>query len=194
MDLSVNPKMAEALLEKMTEFCCGLAERAAAAGADVLIVGDDVAGQHGMLISVEMWRKFIKPRLKRIIRTAKEQKPDIFIDYHCCGNCMDIIPELIKVGVDVLNPVQPESVDIARVKREFGDDLSFRGGVGTQSVMPFGSPQDVKHAVKNTIKVLGEYGGFLIAPSHVVEPDVPWENLMAFTEAVDEYGEYGQAA
>jgi uroporphyrinogen decarboxylase len=97
---------------------------------------------------------------------------------------------LIDIGVDILNPIQPETMDIAVIKRKFGENLSFWGGIGVQSTLPFGSPRDVDLAVKTLIEQAGEKGGLLVAPSHVVEQDVPWENISAFLSAVESYGYY----
>jgi len=102
----------------------------------------------------------------------------------------EVIPDLIEIGFDVLNPIQPECMDPAALKREYGDRLSFWGCIGTQTTMPFGSTDDVRAAVKWTIENVGYDGGLLIAPTHVLEPDVPWENIMALYEAVEKYGTY----
>ena len=113
------------------------------------------------------------------------------IAFHSDGKIDEIIPDLIEIGVDVLNPVQPEVMDPAAIKREFGRDLAFWGGLGTQTTLPFGSPDEVRRTVRDLITTVGAGGGFLIAPTHVVEPEVPWENIIAFVEAVDEFGRYG---
>ena len=97
---------------------------------------------------------------------------------------------MIGVGVDILNPVQPECMDPEQIKRDYGDKLSFWGTVGTQSVLPFGTPAEVKENVKRRIEIVGAGGGLLIAPSQELEPEVPWENILAFFEAVEEYGKY----
>jgi uroporphyrinogen decarboxylase len=101
---------------------------------------------------------------------------------------MAIVDDLIEIGVTVLNPVQPECMDVVEVKRRWGDKLAFWGTIGTQSVMPFGTPEDVKREVKRMIELFAT--GLVIAPTHVLEPDVPWENIVAFFEAVEEFGQY----
>ena len=110
--------------------------------------------------------------------------------YHSDGVIYDIIPELIEIGVDVLNPVQPECVDPVLLKQQYGNKLSFWGTVGTQTTMPFGSPQDVRDTVRHMIETVGDGGGFLIAPTHLLEPEVPWENIEAFVQAVREFGTF----
>ena len=117
-------------------------------------------------------------------------KPDILVTYHSDGDISAIIPELAEIGVDVLSPVQPECLDVGEVEGQYGDRLAFWGGMGIQTTMLFGSPDDVRAEVKHLIAILGDGGGYLIAPTHVLEPDVPWENIIAFFEAVEEYGSY----
>lgn len=97
---------------------------------------------------------------------------------------------LTEVRTDILNPVQPEAMDPAKIKRLYGDRLAFGGTVSTQRTMPFGTPVEVKAEVKERIETVGQGGGFLIAPSHILEPEVPWKNILAFFEAVEEYGRY----
>jgi len=160
------------------------------AGVDILRLGDDVGSQKGMLMSPEVWRKWLKPGLKKVIKSARDINPEIHIFYHSDGYIEPIIPELIEIGVDILNPVQPECMDPAKLKREYGDKLAFWGTVSCQRTMPFGTPEDVINEVKLRIKTVGENGGLLIAPTHILEPDVPWENVLAFFEGVKKYGRY----
>ena len=136
------------------------------------------------MISPALWRSTLKPRLAEVIRAAKAANPDILIFYHGDGNMERIIPELIEIGVEILNPVQPECMDPVRMKQLFGDKLAFWGCIGTQTTMPFETPQEVKETVRRLIKSVGEGGGLLLAPTHTLEPDVPWENVEAFLEAV----------
>jgi uroporphyrinogen decarboxylase len=189
-DFVENPKLAEALLDKITDISCGTAERYARADVDVLGLGDDVSQQRGMLMSPTTWRKWLKPRLARIIGSARAVKPDIIVRYHSDGNPEAIIPELIEIGVDVLNPVQPECLDPADVKRRFGGQLAFWGTIGTQTTMPFGTPEEVARVVRERIETVGAGGGLVLAPTHVLQPDVPWENILAFFDSIERYGRY----
>lgn len=168
------------LLDRITEQCCGMARRMAQIGVDQINIGDDVAMQDRLLMSASMWRRYIKPRFARIIESAKEINPGIFIWYHCDGKMNEIVPDLMEIGVNILNPVQPECVDPVEMKRLFGDKLSFWGTIGTQTTMPFGTPDDVRNEVRERISTVGSGGGLVLSPTHMLEPDVPWENIEAF--------------
>ena len=133
MDFIQNEEFAEALLDRITEFQADNARYIGNCDADILLTGDDVGTQRGMLMSPAHWRKWLKPRLAKIIAAAREQKPDIHVFYHSDGDISDIIPELIEIGVDILNPVQPECLDPVEMKRLYGDKLSFWGTIGTPS-------------------------------------------------------------
>jgi uroporphyrinogen decarboxylase len=189
-DMAMRPELAEPLLNRMTDLRIAQAETMARADVDILRLGDDVGTQRGMLMSPRLFRRWLKPRLAAVIAAARTAKPEILIWYHSDGDCRPIIPDLIEIGVEILNPVQPECVDPAQIKAQYGDRLAFSGTIGTQTTMPFGTPAEVKAEVKKRIETVGRGGGLLLAPTHVLEPDVPWENILAFIEAVEEYGVY----
>ena len=146
----------------------------------------DIATQTGMFMSLDMWRQFLKPRLKETIDAVKAIRPDIKVFYHSCGKVEPFIPELIEAGVDILHPVQPDCLDPADIKQKFGKDLIFFGTISVQKTMPFGTPDDVRAEVKSRIEKVGYDGGLILCPSHVLAPEVPWENIVAFFEAVDD--------
>ena len=185
-DIAFNPPFAEYLLDRITAIRCFQARRYAASGVDMLRIGDDVGTQIAMLMSPRMYRQWFKPRHAAVIRAAREVRPDLPVSYHSDGKCWEIIPDLIEIGVTVLNPVQPECLDVAEVKKRFGDRLAFWGGVGTQTTMPFASAGEVYRTVQRTIDLLGPTGYFP-CPTHVLEPEVPWENILAYLRAVEEY-------
>jgi uroporphyrinogen decarboxylase len=189
-DVCHDPGTANFLLDSITRCVRAGAERLAAAGIDILILGDDIATQRGLLMSLPMWRSVFKPRLASVIRAAKDANPDVLIFYHSDGNLWDAIPDLIEAGVEVLNPVQPECMDPARVKTAFGDRLAFFGTVSVQKTMPFGTPADIEAEVKTRMATVGRDGGLLLAPAHVLQPDTPGENICAFFEAVAKHGRY----
>jgi uroporphyrinogen decarboxylase len=187
IDLHDNPDLATAILDTVNNTMIEGARRLAQAGADILRLGDDVGSQRAMLMSPGTWRTWFKPRLAGLIAAAKQVKPDMLVFFHSDGNIEPIIPDLIEIGLDILNPVQPECMDHIEIKREYGDRLAFWGTIGTQTTMPFGDTEEVRRVVKDRIDTMGPEG-ILLAPTHVLEPDVPWENIVAFVEAVEEYG------
>jgi len=189
-DFYDNPDFATALLDKMVEIRSFQATRYAEAGVDILHVGDDIGMQDRLIMSVPLWRRWFKPRLAQVIQAARRVKPDIIVEYHSDGYIEPFIPELIEVGIDVLNPIQPECMDPADIKRKFGDRLAFSGTVGTQTTMPFGTPAEVRRVVAERIQTVGKGGGLVLAPSHMLEPDVSWENIVTFFETAEEFGYY----
>ena len=167
--------------------CLSRAKLYAQADVDILFLGDDIGMQQTIMMSEEMYTTWIKPRLKKIIGAAKAVRPDLLVFYHSCGYIEPFIPHLIEVGVDVLNPIQPECMDVEKIFREYGDRLSFHGTIGTQSVMPFGTPEEVRANVKRNLDLAGDKSGLFVAPTHLLEPAVPWENIRAYVEACQNY-------
>jgi len=191
MDFVDNPDLAAAIFDHITDLKCFVARRCAEADVDWLHLGDDVGMQDRLMMSPDTWRKWLKPRLAKVIAAARAVKPEVHVWYHSDGYIEQIIADLIEVGVTILNPVQPECMDPAKIKRQYGDRLAFWGTIGTQSTMPFGTADDVRVCVKERIETVGYDGGLVIAPTHVLEPEVPWENIVAMFGAVEEYGVYG---
>lgn len=190
LDIVSRPEFITYTLDRLTEDNAFRSRRLAEADVDMVHLGDDVGMEDRMMMSPEMWRSWLKPCLAKVIQAAKEAKPDVHISYHSDGYIEPIIPDLIEIGIDVLNPVQPECMDPVSLKKRYGDRLSFWGTIGTQTTMPLGTPEEVKETVKHRIKTVGQNGGLMLAPTHVLEPDVPWENIVAFFEAIDEYGRH----
>lgn len=187
MDMMSDDPMAEILLDRVTEMSIQRAVLYAQAGPDILFLGDDIGMQHSLMMSEELYNKWFKPRLKRVIDAARKVKPDLIVFYHSCGYIEPMIPYLIEAGIDVLNPIQPECMDFEEIYQKYGDRLSFHGTIGTQSVMPFGAPEEVKAQVKKNLDIAGKKGGLFVAPTHLIEPEVPWENILAYVEACREY-------
>ncbi len=189
-DMLANQEFAAALLDRVTKISAGLAAKVASMGVDIILMADDFGTQLDLMMSLAMWRRWFKERLATVIRAAKEANPGVLVFFHSDGAVQKIIPDLIEIGVDILNPVQPECMDPAQIKAEFGNRLSFWGTIGTQTTMPFGTPDEVRAVVRERVRSVGKGGGLLLAPTHVLEPEVPWENIVAFVEAVEEYGRY----
>lgn len=190
MDMMDNNEIAAECLDRITRISVGMCERLAEAGIDMIVYGDDVGTQKRMMMSPGMWRRWIKPRTEAVIRAARRINPDVLCYYHSDGVIYDIIPDLIEIGVDILNPVQPECMDPVKIKHMYGDRLSFWGTIGIQTTMPFGSPEQVEAVVKHMIETVGKDGGLVVAPTHLLEPEVPWCNIEALVDAVNKYGRY----
>lgn len=186
-DMMEENEIAEFLFDKVTEMSTIRALAYAKAGVDVLFIGDDIGMQHTIMMSEELYCRWIKPRLTELIRKVKEVNPDIIIFYHSCGFIEPLIPHLIDAGVDVLNPIQSECMSFEEIYHKYGDRLSFHGPIGTQTVMPHGTPQEVKEAVWHNLDIAGEKGGLFVAPTHMLEPEVPLENILAYVEACRTY-------
>lgn len=151
---------------------------------------DDLAGQNGWIINPEVYRKMIKPKQKRLVEAIKK-KTDAKLFYHSCGATRSLIPDLIEIGFDILNPVQvsAKGMNTRELKAEFGKDIVFwGGGVDTQHVLPFGTPQEVIDEVKRRIDDLAPGGGFVFAAVHNIQAYVPPENIVKAFDTALEYG------
>jgi len=198
-DLAANPDFAQALLRKITDLQCACVTRLleeAGDWIDVIITGDDLGSQNAPLISPKMYRRLVKPHHAELMTAIKSRtKAKIF--YHSDGNIYPLLGDLFEIGVDLLNPVQvsaKEMGDTARLKREFGDRLSFCGAIDTQNVLPNGTPDDVRREVRRRIKDLGPHGGYILSSVHCIQPDVPPENVIAMLEEAAVAGRYPLAA
>jgi uroporphyrinogen decarboxylase len=185
LDLAADPELAEAMLERAETFARHIAEAACERFAlDWLWTGDDVGGQRAMIMSPQCWRERIRPRLARIFDVGKSR--GLWVAYHSCGAIRPILPDLVEMGLDVLNPVQCNcpGMDPIELKKEFGQELAFMGGVDTQGVLPNGTADEVR---RETARLLEEMtvggGGYILAASHAVPPETPIENIYAMYEA-----------
>ena len=188
MDMIERPAWAECLLERLHQNALVLAKALAAAGVDLLGTGDDVANQNALMFSPEIWRRMILPRWARVWQAAKAINPAVRIWYHTDGNAMAIIEEMVQAGLDMLNPLQPECLDVDEVYRRWGGRLCLDGCIGTQSTMPWGTPRQVRARVKEVIEKFGRQGGLIVSPTHTLEPEVPIANIEAMFEACREFG------
>jgi len=184
MDFALNPDLAERILEIPYQYHLTAAKRLVQMGVDMVWTGDDVGGQMAMIISPDCWRRFLKPRMANFIAELKTINPQVKVAYHSDGMITPIIPELIAIGVDVLNPIQPASMDPAQIKREFGDKLCFWGSIDEQLTLPFGTPEEVRQEVRERLKTIGKNGGLILAPTHHVQLDTPMENFLAMQQAI----------
>lgn len=187
MDMAMEDEKAEWLFEQITERACYRAKIFAEQGADIIGLGDDIGMQETIMMPMEMYQQWLKPRLKRVIDAAKSVNPDILISYHSCGYVEPFIPELIEAGVDILNPIQPECMDFKDIFEKYQGKIAFNGTIGTQKLMPFGTPEEVKAEVKRNLDIAGPNGALFCCPTHLLEPEVPWENIEAYAQACNDY-------
>jgi len=197
MSLISEPAFADRLMETITDIyieSCNRYLEYVGPYIQVFTYWDDVAGQNDWLIRPDLYRKVIKPKQKRLVDAIKK-KTNAKLFYHSCGASRDLIPDLIEIGFDILNPVQvsAKGMDTKELKKQFGRDMVFwGGGVDTQHVLPFGSPQDVVDEVKRRIDDLAPGGGFVFAAVHNIQALVPPENIVAAFDTALEYGTYGR--
>jgi uroporphyrinogen-III decarboxylase len=147
-------------------------------------IGDDVGTQRGMLMSPKHWRKFLKPRMENFIASLKAINPSVKVAYHSDGNIYPIIPELIEIGLDILNPIQPACMDPIKLKKDFGDRLCFWGSIDEQHTLPYGTTEDVQQEVRRRLGTIGINGGLIIGPTHHVQLDTPPENFWAMIDTI----------
>jgi uroporphyrinogen decarboxylase len=182
MDMAADQDFVDALLDRITAFNMAIVEEALKYPIDGFHIGDDWGQQKGLIMGPKYWRRFIKPRLAVLFARAKREGK--FVSIHSCGDIWEILPDLIEIGLDMYNPFQPESIDVYKAKKEFGHKLTFWGGISTQKTLPFGTPDDVRREVREKIKSIGENGGYVCAPAHDIQGDVPIENIQALLEAL----------
>ncbi|MCX6383515.1 MAG: hypothetical protein NTV16_03385 [Actinobacteria bacterium] len=197
MDLMINQDFAKVLMEKICSIQMRIDERCLElAGKYIQILklaGDDLGGQEGPLISPEIFRQMIKPILCKRWEVIKSKfrkiNPKGYVMFHSCGNIYPIIPDFIECGLDILDPIQKvKGMEIEKLKAEFGNKLTFHGAIDTQYLLPNGSPAEVRSEVKRIISILGKNGGYIAAPVHNLQADVPVENIIALSDAVRESG------
>ncbi len=196
MDFAANRKLMEYFLDKLVELKMAYWEKALAEGGDYIsavVEADDMAGQNGLLISRRTYQNVVKPRHKKLFAFIKARtRAKIF--FHSCGAVRQVIPDFIDAGIDILNPVQVSAagMDSAALKREFGRDLTFWGGaVDSQHLLPTGTVQDVKDEARRRIGDLAPGGGFVFAPIHNLQCNVPPANVVAMWQTLHECGDYG---
>ena len=190
LDTIERPAWAQCLLDRLAEQNMHQAVAFARAGVDLIQCGDDVANQNAMMFAPDTWRTMMHSRWAEIWAAVKAAHPATRIKYHSDGNILAIVDDLVDAGLDILNPVQPECLDADEIHRRYAGRLSFDGCIGTQSTMPFGTPDDVRARVKEVVDKFGQDGGLILAPTHVLEPEVPLANIDAFADACREYGTF----
>lgn len=189
LDFVENPDLADAVLEIPYRYHLAAAKKLVSLGVDMIWTGDDVGMQTGMLISPRTWRRFFKGRMANFFSELKAINPDVKVAYHSDGNIQAIIPDLIEIGLDVLNPIQPACMDPAELKKKYGDRLCFWGSIDEQHTLPFSDPAGVRREVQTRLDTIGQNGGLILGPTHHIQLDTPLENFWAMVEAIKESGE-----
>jgi uroporphyrinogen decarboxylase len=184
IDLAMNPDLAERILDIPWRYHLAAAKKLTQLGVDMIWIGDDVGAQEAMIISPLMWRHFFKPKMAEFITQVKAVNPAVKIAYHSDGNIIPIIPDLIEIGLDVINPIQPACMNPADLKKQFGDNLCFWGTIDEQHTLPFGSPGDIAKEVVDRLKTVGKSGGLILGPTHHVQLDTPLENFWAMVNTI----------
>jgi uroporphyrinogen decarboxylase len=183
MDLVGNPALAEAVIRKVAGHTTRLAAASARAGIDVLCVYDDVGMQRGMQLSPRLWRQYVKPAWQGVIGSVRAEFPEVKFFLHSCGKIDAIVPDLIELGFDVLHPVQPECMSFEAVYRQYGSQIVLCGTISSQQVFPFGSADDVRAEVSKLAEIVSADRRSILMPSNVIQPETPWENVVAFARA-----------
>lgn len=170
------------LVEKVAEHQMAMVERILKLPVDGIMFSDDWGYQKGVLIGANRWRKFLKPRLARMYQQVHDAGKTVLS--HCCGSIAEIMPDLIEIGLDVIESVQPEAVDMNpyELKRRFGEDLTFWGGLGSQSTIQFGNPQAIRAEIDKLRREMSVGGGYILAPAKAIQPGTPVENTAAVVE------------
>jgi len=192
VDLSTGEPYVDVLFDRVLEFTIGIGKQLVELGVDAIWCGDDVGAQNGMLISPKMWRRYLKPRHAQLFKELKATNSNVLIAYHTDGAVEPVLNELIEIGMEVFNPVQPNvpGHDPAALKAKYGDRMAFWGAIDQQQLLPRGTPAEIEADVASKIKILGQGGGYLCSPAHIIQADVSVENVEAFIAAVKKHGVY----
>jgi uroporphyrinogen decarboxylase len=190
IDLIACKDIARRVMDVTVDYHIKLGIRLINLGIDMLYLADDYAAQNCLLMSEDTFREMCKPKMAYMIQEFKKANKDIKIAFHSCGNVRSILDDIIETGVDVLNPVQPEAVNPAELKKRYGKKLVLWGGLSNQKTMPNGKPDDIKKEMKNLISNCAPGGGFILSPAHNVQLDAPIANIEAFYECINDCGRY----
>ena len=182
MDCVAEEDFFAEMLERLTELCLAVIEACADIPADAIMMGDDWGNQQGVMVGPERWRRFYKPRYARIFQAIHDQGKRAIM--HCCGSAADIMADIVEIGLDVFESVQPEAkgMNPYELKRAWGDRITFWGGLGSQSTIPFGTPTEIREEIRRLRREMGKGGGYILAPAKPLRPETPTENAVAVVE------------
>jgi uroporphyrinogen decarboxylase len=174
----------EELLDNLTEVHLALIDKLCELPIDAVFLGDDWGDQRGVILGPDRWRRLIKPWAQKLYERVHSNGKMVFT--HCCGNVFDIIPDMIEIGLDGLESLQPEAMDVYEIKRRYGKDLRLWGGLGTQQTIPFASPDEIRKEIRRLIAEMGKGGGYIIAPAKPLMRGIPTENAAAVIEEISQ--------
>lgn len=191
VDLADDSRVAEAIISHIVEYFLEYNRRvfdAAADVIDVVLMGDDFGTQQGLMMRPETWRRHLRPGFAAFIELA--HRYGLRVMHHTCGSVGELIPDFIECGLDILQSLQPQAagMDLASLRRDYGRDLCFHGGIDIQGVLPHGTPQEVRDHVCRQVEAAGTEGGYILCTAHNIQPDTPLENVLALFAAYDEFG------
>ncbi len=187
-DMIICPEETEAFFEKIGDYYCHLVDIALEYDFDGIYFGDDWGQQKGLIMGIDHWRHYIKPQMARLYKKVKDK--GLYVMQHSCGDCHELFPDLIEIGLDVYQTFQPEVYDVVEIKKQYGDKLCFWGGISTQQCLPFVTPEEVKAEAVKMYKQIANDGGYIIAPTHALAFDVPPENILAMVEVFQNQDKY----
>lgn len=183
MDMALRPEFVEELLDRILyEWDLPIIEQQLAIGVDGFYFADDWGSTTGMIFSPEMWRRFVKPRLAVVYQRCHEA--GVYVGQHSDGRIQPIFPDLVEIGLDIFNPLEPAAMDPVEMKQQFGEQVTFYGGIDVERTLPFGTPDEVRVEVRERAASLGKGGGYILQTSHHILWDTPLENVIAYVEAV----------
>jgi uroporphyrinogen decarboxylase len=195
LNMAMKPDFAKAMLERITHYCkqlMGYFLEELGDNVDIIKIGDDLGIQQGLMISPQMYRDILKPFHVDFINFIKS-RTNAKILFHSCGDVAPLIGDFIDIGIDILNPIQTSTgsiSDLSSLKKRFGKNMVFCGGIDSHHILPFGSVEEVRQEVRRVMQLLGPGGGCMIGAVHTVMNDVPPENVLAMVDAVEEFGHY----
>jgi len=181
-DMILRPEFVDGLMDSILEYNLKVIDHMVQFDIDCIRFGDDWGQQRGLIMGPKLWRRFIKPRVQAMY--ARVKAAGKFVMQHSCGAIQELFPDLVEMGLDIFNTFQPEVMDVDFVKREYGNHLTFYGGISTQQVLPRVGPEELKRHIREMIARIGVNGGYIVAPTHAIPRDVSAENIVAFIETV----------
>ncbi len=180
VDMAVHEDYCEALFERIVTADLAMLEMVLSADVDGILLGCDWGSQQALLMGPDNWRRYLGPRHVRLFQRIRAANKCAFL--HSCGNILAVLPDVVAMGVQVLNPVQPECMELHEIAARFGGDLTFWGGISTQQTLPHGTPGDVRRDVRDVAALLGVRGGYILSPAQAIQDDVPLENCLALID------------